>query len=570
MTRRVVHVSLCLALIVSVLLSACSKKDDGAAAGSPSASASAGASIKPSSSAAASPAPVVIDPFAKHNPPIAISTVRRIDASMKLPAGQTYEDNVWTKALASELGINVNVTWTADGSQYDNKLNVTIASGALPDLMRVNAAQLKQLIESNSLEDLTDVFNKYASPDTKKQYAVGDSIALKSAQVGGKLYAIPNTASAIAGAASPLVWVRSDWMKKLNLQPPKTMQDLLTIARAFTNNDPDGNGKKDTVGYAFTNNFLESGLGNLGFFNGYHAYPSIWVKDKTGKLVYGSTQPEMKKALQDLQQLYKDGAIDQEFTVKDGAKVIDMITAGQVGILTSAHYFGQFTHKLKVRDPNAEWTPYPLLSIDSEPAKVGLKSPALEYYVVRKGYKNPEAIVQMFNFYYKMTVGKDATQEAYDRFMYDKSDGSIQLWKFSPVSTNDATDEPFMQMVDAFDTKDPNKAVAMDAKTIYGNAMKAQAGENSLFGWTLYYPAWKIIKDVMDKKLTLNTAFYGAPTATMTDKNATLLKLEYETFTKIIMGAAPIEEFDKFVENWSKLGGDQITGEVNAWSKTQN
>jgi len=55
----------------------------------------------------------------------------------------------------------------------------------------------------------------------------------------------------------------------------------------------------------------------------------------------------------------------------------------------------------------------------------------------------------------------------------------------------------------------------------------------------------------------------------MSDKNATLTKMEYETFTKIIMGAAPIEEFDKFVENWYKLGGEQMTNEVNEWGKTQ-
>ena len=35
-------------------------------------------------------------------------------------------------------------------------------------------------------------------------------------------------------------------------------------------------------------------------------------------------------------------------------------------------------------------------------------------------------------------------------------------------------------------------------------------------------------------------------------------------FIKIILGE-PIDAFDKFVEDWKKLGGDQMTQEVNDW-----
>jgi len=484
MAKKSTIALLVLTLVATTLLSACSKNNGNGEASSPS-------TVSPSSPANESsgdstPAETKADPFGKYDPPISISTVRSIDATMKLPEGQTYEDNVWSRALAQDLGIDVKVNWTADGTQYDNKLNVTIASGDLPDLMRVTATQLKQLVESDSLADLTEVFDKYASEESKRQYAIGDSIALKSAMVNGKLYAIPNIASAIGGAAGPLIWIRSDWMKKLNLPEPKTIEDVNNIARAFTNNDPDGNGKKDTVGFAFTNDFFDSGLGMTGYFNSFHAYPSIWVKDASGKIVYGSVQPEMKQGLQSLSQMYKDGAIDPEFTVKDGGKVIEMLTAGKAGIFNSAHYFGQFTHNLKVRDPKAEWVPYVLPSTDDQPAKVGLKSPALEYYVVRKGYEHPEAIVKLFNYYYKLTVGKDATKENYDKFMYDPKDGTIQLWRFSPVWSNDATDDLFYQMLEAFEKNDRSVTTDVTAQLIYDNAMKAKAGENSLYGWTLY------------------------------------------------------------------------------------
>ncbi|MDG0790087.1 extracellular solute-binding protein [Cohnella ginsengisoli] len=379
MARKMLVTAACMALIVSLLLSACSKNET---ADKPSDTQSATKGATPTSSSTGSGEEAAAgDPLGKYDPPITMSTVKLIDAGLKFPKDQTYEDNVWTRAIASDLGIHIKTEWVADGSQYDNKLNMSIASGSLPDFMRVTKEQLKQLIDSNSLEDLRGAYDKYASEDTKKQYDVGDGIALKSAMVGDKLYAIPNTASSLAGAGMPLVWIRTDWLKNLNLPAPKSMQDLFEVARAFAKNDPDQNGKQDTQGLVFIN----SSVSGHGIFNGFHAYPSTWIQDGSGKVVYGGVQPEVKEALRQLQQLYKDGAIDQEFAVKDWGKVNDMTTAGEAGIIFGAHWFGQLVHNLKVKDPKSEWEPFLIPSDDDQPTKIALDSPVIEYYVVKKG-----------------------------------------------------------------------------------------------------------------------------------------------------------------------------------------
>ncbi|MEI0740241.1 hypothetical protein VQ056_32565 [Paenibacillus sp. JTLBN-2024] len=59
-------------------------------------------------------------------------------------------------------------------------------------------------------------------------------------------------------------------------------------------------------------------------------------------------------------------------------------------------------------------------------------------------------------------------------------------------------------------------------------------------------------------------SFVGAPTDTMIEKQSILDSLAMDTFTNIILGR-PIEEFDHFVEEWHRLGGDQMTAEVNEW-----
>jgi putative aldouronate transport system substrate-binding protein len=55
----------------------------------------------------------------------------------------------------------------------------------------------------------------------------------------------------------------------------------------------------------------------------------------------------------------------------------------------------------------------------------------------------------------------------------------------------------------------------------------------------------------------------------MTERGEALNKLRDETFLRIIAGTAPIEEFDNYVYDWKRLGGDAITQEVNAWYAAQ-
>ena len=107
------------------------------------------------------------------------------------------------------------------------------------------------------------------------------------------------------------------------------MQDVFDIAEAFTKNDPDGNGKNDTYGLGFQKDIWGGLFGAEGIANGFHAYPRTWVKDDNGELVYGSIQPEMKPLFKKLQEFYKDGIIDQEFSVKDAWTVGERLRQGK-------------------------------------------------------------------------------------------------------------------------------------------------------------------------------------------------------------------------------------------------
>jgi len=308
-----------------------------------------------------------IDISAKYDPPVKVTAWRYTESSYKYENGDTIEDNIYTKTYLSDLGIDLEYVWTVPIEQFEQKLNVSIASGDLPDIMWLTNKQLTDLADNDMLYDLTELYEKYAT-DLTKSILEQDEKAFNTAKINGRLMAIPKTASAVDGLQ--ILHVRTDWLEKLGLAEPKTMDDVLTIARAFVNQDPDGNGVKDTIGLGLTKTFLtDNHFGGAGFFAGFHAYPQKWVELADGTLGYGSIQPETKEALKVLQQMYKEGLLDLEFGVKDRAKVTESVASGKLGMFYGGMSSpGAIIQDNVNNDPNAEWKAFPIVSADDQPA----------------------------------------------------------------------------------------------------------------------------------------------------------------------------------------------------------
>lgn len=514
------------------------------------------------------------DPFGKYDPAIDITFVRSIDNDLSsniLPKtpGETLEDNRWLKLYSEELGINVKYDWTVNGGYnedaYKQKMNVTLASGDLPDVMPVNSSQLKQLTDAGQIEDMTQYFNDYASPLTKDIYSQEGTSVLDSATFDGKLMAVPNADASIECAH--FIWIRADWLKNLNLEPPKTMDDLLKISEAFTKQDPDGNGKDDTYGLAVTKDLYSGCMGLEGFFAGYHAYPNFWQETSDGKLGYGSVQPEMKVALQKLADMYKAGQIDQEFAVKDGGKVAETIASGRIGIDFGEQWNPMYPLISNFNnDNNADWTGYSLISSDDKPVRIPLKFRTSLYFAVKKGYSNPEAVVKLVNMHLEKNWGE---VNEFGKYYMPAENENVGVWKFSPV-----TPFPPYKNLNAF-LEIEKARNANDMSILKGEPMVIQSnieayanGDLTQWGWEKIYGVNGVYnnlkKNQADGALMVEK-FVGAPTPTMVERKTTLEKMEKEEFVKIIMGESPIDAFDTFVENWNKLGGEAITKEVNEW-----
>jgi putative aldouronate transport system substrate-binding protein len=492
---------------------------------------------------------VAADPFGKMEPAVDVTSMMLEDNIRNVPEGMTMEDNPWID-LFKEYGINIEYAISGSQDDLNTKLNLAISSGDLPDVIQVNAEQFQELSEAGYLTDLTDSYNQYASDDLKAMLNQDGGIMAKNGIVDGKLLGIvqPQGYEDFCGVVS----IRTDWLKECGLEAPNTMDDLWNIAKTFKEKNMGGT---CTIGIGMTKNVMDLLTPSIGLLNGYHAYSGIWL-NQNDSLVYSSIQPEMKTALGQLANYYKEGLIDPEFGSKDSAKLMEDALSGKSGIVVS-HFCAPFDLLNGVKS-GQEWGFYKVPSADGKMVKaqasVGF-SGALCYTG-----KNPEVLIKMLNIFTKYVAEDPVTY----------NDNAVRNFAYptltAATSDNNKIHNEYVQYI--------NTGVKPE-KVTQGYDSTAEAAEkyrnnkdcDGYTMWGVFGPEGteSIVSYQIENDGYMLNAFTGAPTEAIKQYQSILKTSEEQMITYIILGSKPLDYFDQFVEDWKANGGDTITQEVNDW-----
>ncbi|WP_407425147.1 extracellular solute-binding protein [Treponema sp.] len=179
------------------------------------------------------------------------------DASVT-EAGAPPEDWIAYKIIREKLGIDLKLTMLPlNASDRNVKVNAAAEGNMLPDMVVVNREPLMNLVKKGLIMQVDDLY-PLMPERTQKMY---NESSRHFATFKGKCYGFSTPGGKIQKNEGVLI--RKDWLDNLNLSVPKTIEEYLNVMRAFTFDDPDGNGKNDTYGYgAFLEiNTYEEGLG---------------------------------------------------------------------------------------------------------------------------------------------------------------------------------------------------------------------------------------------------------------------------------------------------------------------
>ena len=144
--------------------------------------------------------------------------------------------------VIEDIGVDMNLI--QGGDNWKQQLALYITGGNVPDLVAfMDANTFQGYAAEGAFYDLTDLIGNYPHImeylSTVNGYTAEDM--LKRTSIDGRIYGIPSVTIARSYYTEN---IRTDWLEKLGLEMPVTLDDWTNVMRAFTNDDPDGDQQK--------------------------------------------------------------------------------------------------------------------------------------------------------------------------------------------------------------------------------------------------------------------------------------------------------------------------------------
>lgn len=297
----------------------------------------------------------------------------------------TYADNRWTKWIDENGPVDVEFV-PIPRNESQQKYSMLFASGDAPDLvLEYDTDFLNSLWTQKQLLPLDELIES-GSTEYKALLEKVPALRTLGTKPDGKLYGIGMvTKPEVLGA----MVIRQDWLDKLGLEVPQTVDELHAVADAFANKDPDGNGVKDTFGMnlsQFASFYVDAMFQNEMFI----------IED--GQLVRQFDR--IKPAYDFKKKLFENGIVDKDFlSDKNGQKAEQDFASGKLGIyLAYRSVISKNFDTLKNTDPNAKITA--MAFPESQFGRFGPDfNPSIQITgAVNANAKNPEAVMDYIDF----------------------------------------------------------------------------------------------------------------------------------------------------------------------------
>ncbi|WP_045144037.1 extracellular solute-binding protein [Clostridium butyricum] len=510
-----------------------------------------------------------ITPFGKYPETITYTLGKIIGANnSNMPDGDTYENNAYTRYLKEKINVQNKDSFEAQDINYNNMVAMAISEENIPDLMFVdNYDYLKLLVEKDMIEDLTDVYEQCASDRIKDIYkSYGDGI-FESSTFNGKLMALPDTN---IDSGPNMIWLRKDWLDKLKLDPPKTLDDVEEIINEFITKDPGGNGPGNTIGLACAPEVTSDNGYSYTFqtdiiFSKYNAYPKQWIKDDNGNIVYGSVTNNAKEALRYMNKLYKKGILDNKFLIRTQSNIQDMIINGKCGSFFSLWWAPNNPLMESIKnDKSADWQPYMIPTDEDGSTRFCMQNPSKKYVVVRIGYEHPEIVMKICSALFDYFNSNNDSAQEIKQYYRDNVDPTARPLGIN-IDYEDALIKSYRNINSVLNGEMDSKSLQLIEYSYYEQVKRyLNDPQNATPQDWAAYKSRMDAGGLIDKSnvKTIKTYFYNKETETMSKLWWKLEDLEKQAYLKIITGEEPIDYFDDFVDRWYKEGGRKITDEV--------
>ncbi|MFE5317668.1 extracellular solute-binding protein [Paenibacillus sp. NPDC056579] len=435
-------------------------------------------------------------------------------------------ENPVLKEFEKKTNTKLTVQWVP-GGDYSDRVNVALAAGDIADLIKIPSITtplFRQMVKQGAFWDLTPYVKDYPN------LMALDPKIWNNTKIDGKSFAVPAGRPLDGGG---FFSIRKDWLDKLGLKMPTTMDELYTVMKAFKENAPDG--KKDTVGFTMRSAQMieEVFTGTVG----------RW-KEKDGKLVNMNLEPEVKESIAFQRKLYQEGLIPQDFPVLKETQYWELATSGRAGVTAETpEALFRYTMDQWKKDPKVEWTPLVSLA-----PKAGGKQYVSQGSGMNGVLAIPKSVPEAKMKAILSFINYGSGGEGLDLTLYGIKDVHYSVADGLKIANDKA-------VADSVGTGSWGKMFSTPVVDLWQYA----AGMPK----EIYQRNMKIAEE--RSKISVGDPAIGLVSETDLKMGADYTKKIADMKTQVIIGKIPMEEWDKYVETLKKDANYQkITEEINA------
>jgi putative aldouronate transport system substrate-binding protein len=437
---------------------------------------------------------------------------------------------------------NTDITYNwMPAASYEERITTSLASGELADIVtfaKMSNSTVRSTLKTGAFWDVEKYLKDY--PNLSK---ISKDL-INSARIDGKLYGIPGQKYLSRSSFA----IRKDWLENLNLEVPKTMEDMYKVAKAFTEDDPDGNGKDDTIGIA------DRGFNDMNFTSfkqwvTYFGGPNVWSVNSKGKFTHQSETKAYKEAMDFQKKLYDKGYLNQDFAVMLKTDQNDQFSQGKFGIYPGAGGTGMDGF---IENGKALNSKFDLVGVNKISNGEGGK-----YYTWAESngwnglYGFPKSIVKTEKRLKQILSFMD---KLYDKKPYELMTYGIEGVHYQLNDKGQVDDQDFSKYqsdVEALAGSRPDVTnIDIPVANKYINEGQEITKENQKYA-------------VLDASIGLESETYN-------QVGSEIDKIIQDATAQYIMGQIDEDGFDAAVQKWNDQGGKQIKKEYAASYKLNN
>lgn len=445
-------------------------------------------------------------------------------------------------ALSEIAGVPIDVQWVPNTS-YGERVNTTLAGDDIPDVMVITGKD--QGFVSTALAggfwDLTEYLH---SGDYPNLVSENPDVELASG-VNGQIFGVYRARDVMRAS----VILRQDWLDNLGLDLPETTDDLMEIARAFTEDDPDGNGEDDT--YGLINPQWPGGIGTNSPYDTidvWYGSGNVW-RDEGGELVPAFTTPEWKQSIDFQREIVQSGYLNPDYATMDPATWNEPFLNGEGGIILDVQ--SRAPQLAELFDQQEEGSAADKVALAGQ-----LEGPNGTFALPTTGYSGFMAIP-------KSSVQNEEQLAQVLQILNDLNSTDAQILMNNGIEDDNFTVE------DGFAVFDPAKQDFTDQVT----GAWAQLGMN-VAGYNAYtaQPTTDFMAELGDLRVQLqeedlaNAVFNpaaGLVSDTYTTNGTQLDNIIGDARIQYLAGQIDEAGLDEAIQRWRDSGGDDVTAEMN-------